>query len=313
MRRLLVAAERPPLRAALIDEDGRLEGFWKFAAGRDSLIGDRFLGRVRTVDRAVDAAYVDIGLERPGFLPFDRCPRPPVEGQTILVAVTRDPVPGKGVRLTARLEEGVAAPAGARPPLRLTGDRPLPRLVNKVGHDIDVLVDARRPAEELNILASASGAFRVQHMPQRDWPTSMAEIEAEATAATEARVELSSGGWLLFEPCWALTVVDVNSGATQAAGGERTWLRTNLEAAEEIARQLRLRNVGGIVVVDFIDMKSPENRREVADTLRVAVKNDWEPCWVGTMSRLGLVEMSRRRSGPPLSEMLKPPKDTTRT
>jgi len=141
----------------------------------------------------------------------------------------------------------------------------------------------------------------------------MAEIEAEAIAATEARVELSSGGWLLFEPCWALTVVDVNSGATQAAGGERTWLRTNLEAAEEIARQLRLRNIGGIVVVDFIDMKSPENRREVADTLRVAVKNDWEPCWVGTMSRLGLVEMSRRRSGPPLSEMLKPPKDTTRT
>ena len=197
--------------------------------------------------------------------------------------------------------------------MRLTGDRPLPRLVSKVGHDIDVLVDARRPAEELNILASASGAFRVQHMPQRDWPTSMAEIEAEATAATEARVELSSGGWLLFEPCWALTVVDVNSGATQAAGGERTWLRTNLEAAEEIARQLRLRNIGGIVVVDFIDMKSPENRREVADTLRVAVKNDWEPCWVGTMSRLGLVEMSRRRSGPPLSEMLKPPEDATRT
>jgi len=77
-------------------------------------------------------------------------------------------------------------------------------------------------------------------------------------------------------------------------------------AAGEIARQLRLRNIGGIVVVDFIDMKSPDHRREVTDALRAAVKNDWEPCWVGTMSRLGLVEMSRRRSGPPLSDMLKP-------
>src|SRR4029077_13034840 len=259
------------------------------------------------------AAYVDVGLERPGFLPFDRCPRPPVEGQAILVAVTRDPVPGKGVRLTARLEEGGGAPGGARPPVRLTGDRalarvcpplrlagdrPLPRLVNKVGHDIDVLVDARRPAEELNVLAAASGAFRVMHMPQRDWPASMAEIEAEAMSATEPRVELASGGWLLFEPCWALTVVDVNSGATQAASGEKTWLKTNIEAAEQIARQLRLRNIGGIVVVDFIDLTSPAHRPAGNDAPRAAVKNDWEPCWVGTMSRRDLVEMSRRRSGP---------------
>jgi Ribonuclease G/E len=309
MRRLLVAAERPPVRAALIDAEGRLEGFWKFGAGHDSLIGDRFLGRIRSIDASLDAAYVDIGLERPGFLPFDRCPHPPVEGQAILVGVTRDPLPGKGARLTARLEDGLAPPAGARPPLRLPGERPLHRLVRRVGHDIAVLVDARRPAEELDALAATGGASRVEHRPQRDWPVSMAEIEAEAAAATEPRVDLPSGGWLLFEPCRALTVIDVNSGATQAAGGERTWLKTNLEAAREIARQLRLRNIGGIVVVDFIDLKSPERRRQVADALRAAVRNDWEPCWVGAMSRLGLVEMSRRRAGPMLAETLKPSGD----
>ena len=127
-------------------------------------------------------------------------------------------------------------------------------------------------------------------------------------------VTLRSGGYIVINQTEALVSIDVNSGrATREHSIEETAHKTNLEAAEEIARQLRLRNIGGIVVVDFIDMKSPENRREVADTLRVAVKNDWEPCWVGTMSRLGLVEMSRRRSGPPLSEMLKPPKDTTRT
>ncbi len=306
MRRLFVAAERPPLRAALVDEHDRLEGFWTFAAGRDSLIGDRFLGRVQAIDRALDAAYVDIGLERPGFLPLDRCPKPPVEGEAILVAVTREALPEKGVRLTARVEDGVAAPAGARPPLRLTGDRPLPKLVNRIGHDIKVLVDARRPAEELNLMAAASGAFRVEHVPQRSWPASMQELETEAMAATEPRVELPSGGWLLFEPCAALTVVDVNSGATQAPGGERTWLKTNLEAAREIARQLRLRNIGGIAVVDFIDLKTPERRRQVVEALRAAVKDDWEPCWVGAMSRLGLVELSRRRAGPPLAEMLRP-------
>ncbi len=304
MRQLFVATERLPLRAALLGDDGRLEGFWKFAAGRDSVIGDRFLGRVRSVDRALDAVFVDIGLERPGFLPLNRCPRPPVEGEAILVAVTRDAVPGKGVRLTARLEESAAAPAGARPPLRLTGDRPLPRLLNKIGSDVEVLVDARRPAEELNVLGAVSGAFRVRHQPQRDWAVSMADLESEAAAALEPRVELAAGGWLLFEPCWTLTVIDVNSGATQAAGGERTWLKTNLQAAAEIARQLRLRNIGGIIVVDFIDLKAPERRRQVAETLRDAVHDDWEPCWVGNMSRLGLVELSRRRNGPSLADML---------
>src|SRR5262249_19637623 len=99
---------------------------------------------------------------------------------------------------------------------------------------------------------------------------------------------------------------DVNSGALRpgAARGERAWLKIDLEAAAAVARQLRLRHIGGIVVIDFIDLKSPQHRREVSEALRAAAAGDWEPCWVGGMSRLGLAGMTRRRGGPTLAEML---------
>jgi Rne/Rng family ribonuclease len=149
----------------------------------------------------------------------------------------------------------------------------------------------------------ASRRLRIEHRPQREWSPTMAEIEVEVATALEPRVELPSGGWLLFEPGQTLTVVDVNSGTSQGSAGERLWLKTNLEAAKEIARQLRLRHIGGIVVIDFIDLKNALQRRQVSEAVRHAVAGDWEPCWVGTMSRLGIVEMTRRRSGLTLTEM----------
>jgi len=310
VRRLLVASERGPLRLALIDGDNRLQGIWQFNAGRESLVGDRFLGRVLKIDRALETAFVDIGQPRPGFLPFAASPTPPVEGAAVTVEVTRDPQSGKGARLSGRIGEAVVLPSGSRPPLRLTSDGPLRRLLGRLGGEVGVLADTRRMADELVGLAASLPAGRrlaIEHSPQRDWPLSMAEIEEAAAAALEARVDLASGAWLLFEPGQTLTVVDVNSGqaqgSSQGSAGERLWLKVNLEAAREIARQLRLRHVGGIVVIDFIDLKDAMARRQVAETLRQATAGDWEPCWVGSMSRLGLVEMTRRRAGPTLGEM----------
>jgi ribonuclease G len=305
MRRLYLAAERAPARAGLMGADDRLEGYWRFGNGREGLLGARFLGRVSAIDRGLEAAFVEIGLDRPGFLPLSHCAKPPVEGDALAVEVTREAAAGKGVRLTARLAEPTALPAGARPPLRLPAEPPLPRLVRRLGGEIEILVDARRVAEDLAATFAGEARLSIAHRAQRDWPTSLAEIEAEAAGALEPRVELPSGGWLLFEPCQTLTVVDVNSGALRAgASGERAWLKIDLEAAAEVARQLRLRHIGGIAVVDFIDLKSPVRRREVGEALRAAVAGDWEPCWVGGMSRLGLVEMTRRRGGPTLAEML---------
>jgi len=304
-RRLLVAGERGPLRAALLDSAGRLEGFWQFGSTPASLMGDRFLGRVTAIDRALDAAFLDIGLEKPGFLPLARAASPPVEGQSLLVEVTRDPRDGKGARLTARLPDPMKPPADAKPPMRLAKGDPLGRLLGRLGA-IEVEADTRRLAESLDAAATARAGgpeITVCHRPQREWDRSMADIETELAEALDPRVELPSGGWLLFEPCRTLTVIDVNSGTMRGGEGERNRLKTDLEAARVIARQLRLRHIGGIVVVDFIDLDRPDHRRRLVETLREAIADDWEPCQAGAMSRLGLVEMTRRRSGPTLAEM----------
>jgi ribonuclease G len=310
MRRLFVASERAPLRLALVGADNRLQGAWQFTAGRESLVGDRFLGRVLKVDRGIDAAFVDIGEPKPGFLPLSASPSPPVEGQTVTVEVSRDPIAGKGVRLNGRIGEAVVLPPGSRPPLRLSHDGPLRRLLGRLGGELEIFADTRRMADELAAVAEslpASRHLRIDYRPQRDWSPAMSDIEAEIAGALDPRVELASGAWLLFEPTQTLTAVDVNSGTAQGgasgSAGERLWLKLNLEAAKEIARQLRLRHIGGIVVIDFIDLKDAMARRQVSEALRQATGGDWEPCWVGAMSRLGLVEMTRRRGGPTLAEM----------
>ena len=109
----------------------------------------------------------------------------------------------------------------------------------------------------------------------------------------------------------AMTVIDVNAlsaGGSQAdVANERVQLRTNLAAADEIARQIRLRNIGGIVVVDFIDSEEGAHRRQVVDRLRAAAANDSAPVWVGAMSSLGLVELTRKRRGPTLAEVMTRP------
>jgi ribonuclease G len=310
MRRLFVASERGPLRLALVGADDRLQGAWQFSAGRESLVGERFLGRVTMIDRGLGTAFVDIGLAKPGFLPLSASPTPPVEGQAVTVEVSRDPVAGKGARLTGRIGKAVALPRGSKPPMRLSHDGPLRRLIGQLGGGLSIHPDTRRMADELTALVAKFPAGRkisVEHRPQRDWPLSMTEIEGEAAAALEPRVELRSGAWLLFEPGQTLTAVDVNSGTAQGSAtsgsSEALWLKINLAAAKEIARQLRLRHMGGIVVIDFIDVKEATARRQVSEALRQAVAEDWEPCWVGGMSRLGLVEMTRRRAGPTLAEM----------
>src|SRR5262249_46152864 len=153
---------------------------------------------------------------------------------------------------------------------RLSTGGPLRRLLMRLGGDLAVHPDTRRMADEVAALLRdlpAGRAITVEHRPQRDWPLPMKDIESEVSAALEPPVDLASGAWLLFEPGQTLTAVDVNSGTTRGTAGERLWLKTNLEAAKEIARQLRLRHIGGIVVVDFIDLKDAMARRQVGEAL----------------------------------------------
>lgn len=129
------------------------------------------------------------------------------------------------------------------------------------------------------------------------------QIESQIESAYERTVTLPSGGELVFDVAEALTAVDINSGrSTKGQDIEDTAFNTNLEAAEEIARQLRLRDLGGLVVIDFIDMGQPKHQREVENRLRDALKVDRARVQLGRISRFGLLEMSRQRLSASLEE-----------
>ncbi|TFH47477.1 MAG: Rne/Rng family ribonuclease, partial [Lysobacterales bacterium] len=129
------------------------------------------------------------------------------------------------------------------------------------------------------------------------------QIEGQIEAAFGHAIRLPSGGALVIDHTEALVSVDINSArATKGADIEETALSTNLEAADEVARQLRLRDIGGLIVIDFIDMTPARNQREVEDRLREALKKDRARVQVGRISRFGLLEMSRQRLRPSLDD-----------
>jgi ribonuclease E len=130
-------------------------------------------------------------------------------------------------------------------------------------------------------------------------------IHEQLHKALNHKVWLPSGGSIIIERTEALTVIDVNTGKNVGSSNlEETVFLNNVEAAEEIARQLRLRDIGGIIVIDFIDMELRPNRQEVASTLRNALSRDKTPTQVFEISELGLVEMTRKRVGEGLLEAL---------
>jgi ribonuclease E len=129
------------------------------------------------------------------------------------------------------------------------------------------------------------------------------QIESQIESAYAHKVTLPSGGSLVIDHTEALVSIDINSARSTRGGDiEATARNTNLEAAEEIARQLRLRDIGGLIVIDFIDMESQANQRAVEDMLRDSVKMDRARIQLGRLSRFGLLELSRQRLRPALSE-----------
>ncbi|MGD9683310.1 MAG: Rne/Rng family ribonuclease [Candidatus Obscuribacterales bacterium] len=130
------------------------------------------------------------------------------------------------------------------------------------------------------------------------------QIDREIESALTDRAELPSGGHLNIEPTEALTVIDVNSGRfTSSRTQAETVRRTNLEAAQEIPRQLRLRNIGGMVIVDFIDMESRRDQQQVLEVFQRVLEEDRAKPQIGQLSDLGLVELTRRRQGQSLREL----------
>ncbi len=170
--------------------------------------------------------------------------------------------------------------------------------------DAAAFAEARAYAAEAMPEALAKIALWTENRPLFD----AFGLEGEIEALLRPRVPLSSGGWITIEGTEALTAIDVNSGSfTASTGLEETSFRINLDAAAEIGRQLRLRAIGGLVVIDFIHLGEPENVARVLQTLALSLGKDRVPTQISGMSEFGLVEMTRKRVRDPLVKFLTEP------
>ncbi|PXX90943.1 ribonuclease E [Marinobacter vulgaris] len=170
----------------------------------------------------------------------------------------------------------------------------------------EVLIDASTVYEDvLNFVRAVMPSFENKIKLYKDEIPlfSRYQIEGQIETAFQREVKLPSGGSIVIDPTEALVSIDINSSrATKGHDIEETAFQTNLEAAEEIARQLRLRDMGGLIVIDFIDMTPAKHQREVEQKMREALEIDRARVQVGKISRFGLLEMSRQRLRPSLGE-----------
>ncbi len=168
----------------------------------------------------------------------------------------------------------------------------------------EVVTDDRMVFEEIK--QSVSGHFSVRFYEDRLLPLPrLYNVAGQIEAALKPRVWLKSGANLVIEPTEALTVVDVNSGKNIAKKDKALNLyKINLEAAKELAFQLRLRNLSGIIVTDFIDMQEEEWKQKLMEQLRVYLRQDPVPATLVDMTKLGLIEITRKKKKKPLAEQL---------
>ena len=200
---------------------------------------------------------------------------------------------------------------GAQPPELLYQDLSLAQRVlrDMVGADTrHVLVDSRENHQKLLAFAQRympQLASRVEHYGGERALFELYNVEDEIERALSRRVELKSGGYLIIDQTEAMTTIDVNTGGYVGSRNfDDTIFKTNLEAAQSIARQLRLRNLGGIIVLDFIDMQNEEHRAAVLEEFKRALSRDRTRVTVNGFTGLGLVEMTRKRTRESLAHVL---------
>ncbi|MGZ4336207.1 MAG: Rne/Rng family ribonuclease [Gaiellaceae bacterium] len=389
-RELLVSVDVGEQRVAVLEDD-RVAEVYLERPERRSIAGDIYLGTVDNVLPGMEAAFIEIGLEKNGFLYVDEIVTPELEGkarhgkkiqdlisrgQTIMVQAVKDPMKTKGARLTteislpgrfvvyqpngdgfgvsrrlddeerARLKDvlkaldlkggGVivrTAAEGASPedierdllflqklwksidarakkskaPTLLYQEAELPLRVTRdlfTENFERALVDEDRAYKRIVGYLKKTSPHMVERVVRyKDKPPLMEAygVDAEIKSTLSRRVDLPSGGYLIFDYAEAFTVIDVNTGRfvgsrSKSSGArlEDTITKNNLEAVKEVVRQLRLRDIGGIIVIDFIDMANPKNRATVEGALRTELERDRTKTYVVEISPLGLVEMTRQ-------------------
>jgi Ribonuclease G/E len=269
--------------------------------------GSIHLGRIVRLAAGLDAALVDIGEERLGFLPVRG--DPPHEGARILVQVRRETQRGKGALLSTRLnsteaDQLVDGAAAFDPPTRLypaTGFAGSLKL-RLPGCPDRVLVDETGPVRDLR---QAFSNAEIMQLPIGDWPLDLDALFESALAPT---VPMPGGGAIHIDEGRAAVLIDVDTGSPERGPAERSARRANLAAARTIARQLRLRQLGGGIVVDFAALDAPRERERVRQALAAAVTGDPARPQLLGWTRLGHFEIVRPRRFRSLSEtMLGPP------
>ncbi len=387
-REMLVSVDVGERRVAIL-EDERVAEVYLERPERRSIAGNIYLGRVDNVLPGMEAAFVEIGLEKNGFLYVDEIVRPELEkghgrkiqdlvsrGQSILVQAVKDPMKTKGARLTTQIslpgrfvvlvpqgeglgvsrrldddernrlkdilkrlnvkEGGVivrtaaegaseedierdlvflqrlwrsiqAKEKNAKAPELIYQEAELPlRVVRDLftGDFEKAYIDDERTHRRIVGYLKKTSPHMVERVVRYREKTPLMEsfgVEEEIKSTIGRRVDLPSGGYLIFDYAEAFTVIDVNTGRFVGGRGknsggrlEDTITKNNLEAVKEVVRQLRLRDIGGIIVIDFIDMANPKNRATVEEALRTELERDRTKTYVVEISPLGLVEMTRQ-------------------
>ena len=205
--------------------------------------------------------------------------------------------------------EGIQQAAeSATPPVLLNRDEDF---VHRVLRDfygpevVRVVVDTPEAVARVqSFLGADQASLAIEHHDESSEILDHYKVNAAIRDALKPRVDLPSGGYIIVEPTEALTVIDVNSGSfTRSANARETVLWTNCEAAVEIARQLKLRNIGGVVVIDFIDMESRRDQLQLLEHFTQAVRHDSARPQIAQLTELGLVELTRKRQGQNIYEL----------
>lgn len=310
-RELLIAAGPGEWRAAWAEDGTAAELYVE--RGDSPPPGSVFLGRVLRLLPGLDAALVDIGGERPAFLPLRAGDPTPDEGARTVVQLRREAQQGKGALLSTRIvphpvagpgfHELAAGAARGEPPVRLM---PLPGLAGALAMRLPtapeaIVTDDPGAVQELRAAFSEAA---VTHGRQEDWPIGLDSLFETALSPSLA---LPGGGTIHIAETRAAVLIDVDTGTPEAGSAERAALAVNLAAAEAIARQLRLRQLGGGIVVDFVGLDARGAREKVRQATVAALAGDPAGPRVLGWTRLGHLELVRPRRGRPLSEaMLEP-------
>lgn len=330
-------------------------------------VGGVFKGRVERYVPGMEAAFIDIGLDKKGFMPLEKegdgKVKPLQSGQEIMVQVKKDPVKEKGAFLSREVSlpgqyilymptrqwvglskritdpeekyllretgrklitnppEGVVMRSAAlhadftalqeeKQALGQTWEEILaayrsvnaPALLHKPGGLLEELLRDYGP-NRIGRIITNDGDFDNRNFAvtyQQDVTKEVESVTKDLKKSLKRKVWLPSGGTLVFDPCEAMTVIDVNTGKfTGRKALENTIVKTNLEACREIGRQLRLRNIGGIVIIDFIDMEEAAHRQQVQDFLGEMLAEDRVKTVIHGFTQLGLMEMTRKKTRNP--------------